>query len=101
MQIALDNPDSLLIDENRIIRKLGLRCKEPRIVQLIWFEKTNRVSATWTLYVSDQISIAKWGLLALPHDNLKRMNLLEWMSKKPDIVAEARRQLIIDGLLKE
>ncbi|MGY5852132.1 MAG: hypothetical protein RTU92_01040, partial [Candidatus Thorarchaeota archaeon] len=101
MQIALQTPVLLLADEHQIIKRLGLVCPTPRIGQINWFPKTNRVSVTWTLTVSDQVSIAKWGLLALPHDERKRMKLLEWMEKKPDMVAEARRQLIRDGLLTE
>lgn len=76
-----------------------INCPEPRISQFNWHKKTNRVSVTWCLNVSDQISIAKWCLLALPHDERKRLKMLEWVSRKPDVVAEARRQLIRDGLL--
>ena len=101
LQIALDNPVTLLNDEHRIIRNLGFTCPLPSFSRVNWLEKTGRVSATWRLTMGDQISIAKWGLLALPNDIRKRSKLTRWMQQNPKKVIEAQGQLRDDGLLSE
>ncbi len=97
LRISLETPNSLLNDEHKIIVSLGLRCPRPRLRGVTWFETTNRVSSTWSLCLGDQISIAKWGILALPNDERKRKTLLQWMRGKPEKVRIAYDQLRRDG----
>ena len=101
LRVALDNPVALLFDEHKIMQDLGFICPLPSFSQLNWFEKTGRVSATWRLTMSNQISMAKWGLLALPNDVRKRANFTRWMQQNPKKVIEAQDQLRTDGLLSE
>ena len=81
------------------MQDLGLICPLPSFGQLNWFEKTGRVSATWKLTLSNQISMAKWGLLAMPHDERKRGKLDRWMKQNPEKVRRAYELLRKDGLL--
>jgi len=97
LKIALNNPVSLLNDEHRIIGNLGFRCPAPRLQDVTWHETGNRISATWKLSLSDQISIAKWGILALPNDKRKREAMIQWMKTKPHKVRIAYDQLKRDG----
>lgn len=95
--IILNNPDSLLDDECKLIKRLGLICPQARFQEVTWLELTGRVSASWKLTVSDQISLVKWGIIALPNDERKRAALLSWMKSKPEKVKTAYDELRRDG----
>jgi len=97
LKIALNNPDTLLDDEHKVILSLGLTCQTPRLQEVTWLEKTGRVSASWKLTMSDLISLAKWGIIALPNDERKRKTMLSWMKSKPEKVRIAHEQLRRDG----
>jgi len=101
LHIALDNPVALLFDEHKILQDLGIICPAPLLSYVVWYEKTGRVSARWKLTLGRQISMAKWGLLALPNDLRKRSKLTRWMQQNPEKVIEAQNQLRDDGLLSE
>ena len=101
LNIALDNPVALLFDEHKILQNLRIICPAPLLSHVVWYEKTGRVSARWKLTLDKQISMAKWGLLALPNDLRKRSKLTRWMRQNPEKVIEAQDQLRDDGLLSE
>ncbi len=48
--------------------------------------------------VNEQVSIAKWGLLALPNDIRKRRKFTNWMHENPEKVKIASSQMREDGL---
>jgi hypothetical protein len=98
LRVALQNPSTLLQDEYELLKALGIKCPEPLFQNVQWFEKSKRVSATWALSVGDQISIAMWGLLALPNDKHKAGKLNRWMTDNPEIVERAYDKLRTDGL---
>ncbi len=96
---ALNNPVSLLEDEYQLIRKLNIHCRPPLLESVIFHPKSNRVSTLWRLSVLNQVSMAKWGIIAAPNDNRKREILFRWMKRNPDKVSEATSELRSDGLI--
>jgi hypothetical protein len=96
---ALNNPVSLLEDEYQLIRKLNIHCRPPLLESVIFHPKSNRVSTLWRLSVLNQVSMAKWGIIAAPNDNRKREILFRWMKRNPDKVSEATSELRADGLI--
>lgn len=84
-------------DEHHLIQRLGLICPNPVLLQINWSEKTGRVSASWTLSVGEQVSIAKWGLIALPNDIVKREKFIKWLRRNPEKVSEAGKQAVSEG----
>ncbi len=97
-QIAYDNPVVLLNHEQKIIQRLGMTCREPKLSQIHWCKITGRVSSTWRLDICDLLSLAKWGLLAPPNDIRKRAKLIAWMKLRPDIVSKAKNELRLQQL---
>jgi phosphopantetheinyl transferase (holo-ACP synthase) len=78
-------PPTLLVDEFKLILSLGLHCPNPRPQHVVWYNKTDRVSSSWALTLSENTSMERWGIIAPPNDGIKRKKLVDWMNQNPDL----------------
>lgn len=79
-KIVRSNPNSLMRDEQRLCRKLGIKTGR-HLCYVRFYTKSGRVSAHWEAHTSSQMDVEKWWRVAPPNDVKKRARLNDYFLK--------------------
>jgi hypothetical protein len=97
-RIVKKNESRLMIGEKRALGKMGIRTAH-YFANLIYFEKTCRLSVLWHANTSRMVDAARAAILTMPDDNRKRIKVEKWMKERGDVINPVRNQLKEEGLL--
>jgi hypothetical protein len=89
-----------LLDEQQILEKMGIS-SSPYIESISLSIKTSRISIQYKIMFSESKYVARFGLLAMPKDRIKKAKFLSWMKRNSGIVQEEKVRLSKAGFLNE
>jgi len=73
-RIVREDPSTLLIDEKKLCKKLGIKTGD-HLCYVRYYVRSGRVSAHWEAHTASQKDVEKWWKMAPPNDERKRARL--------------------------
>ncbi|MFX0044528.1 MAG: hypothetical protein ACFE8Z_01650 [Candidatus Hermodarchaeota archaeon] len=92
-RIVYEHPSDYLEDEYALFDTRGFAVRGPYLQTVQLFERSGRVSSSWKIELSSHSDAAKLGILSPPNDERKRLILVGWMKRNPEVVRRALEQL--------
>ncbi|MGY5871595.1 MAG: hypothetical protein RTV72_05065 [Candidatus Thorarchaeota archaeon] len=92
----LTNPSTLMDDEIKLLSRLNINA-HPYPKDIVYSNRTGRLSINWTAYVFKNEDKMRWALLCPPRDIVKRKKVIEWIRENQDLSIEVKKQLLSEG----
>ncbi len=94
---VIRNPSNLAVDTGALIKSLGVRIRiQPD--EITYYEKTGRVSVSWTGRTCNLDEALKLGMIAPPNDVNKREKVRAMICERSEDATRVRKALVRSGL---
>ena len=96
-----ENPSYLMIDEQKLLRGLGVRTTKPYVRGVYYYEGTERISVLYHAATSTQSDAMRVAFKCPPDDEVKRAKVEKWMWSESESERREEIQREIGGLKDE